>query len=293
MAEHLQVERLTAHAKIVVHQRDDRRDRGRQDHGHDRRQGRQGDRDSRHRQPRERRRRLKHPCGEHVEQQEGHDAQPEHLPTKAARQLPRSPERVERAAQLLEHDHGRGHAVAAGHEDGEPEGRAREHEDQQHADAAPLEHGPGDPHNHTGPDHDESQHDRLPQPDGDEGQDLREPEREGVMQPGVAAEVGVRDDPDRAGGQHQRGGVVDDHHRDEVQQRPQRVRQVAECPQVAERPQADVHEEHDRHGEGDQGELQKQPEMTAVDHEGAVEDLPEVHGTDVGHLPLAPIAGWR
>src|SRR6266571_1233547 len=68
---------------------------------------------------------------------------------------------------------------------------------------------------------------------------------------------------------------------------------ISECPQVAERPQADVHEEHDRHGEGDQGELQKQPEMTAVDHEGAVEDLPEVHGTDVGHLPLAPIAGWR
>jgi hypothetical protein len=63
--------------------------------------------------------------------------------------------------------------------------------------------------------------------------------------------------------------------------------------QVAEGPQAEVHEQHDRHRQGDEGELQKQAEVAAVDHEGGVEDLAEVHGPKVGHPPLAPLAGWR
>src|SRR2546426_5426324 len=65
--------------------------------------------------------------------------EPQDLELEVARQLPRSPERVERAAQLLEHDHGRGHAVAAGHEDGEPEGRAREHEDRSEEHTSELQ----------------------------------------------------------------------------------------------------------------------------------------------------------
>ena len=282
LAEQLQVERLAPHAQVVIHQGEDA--------GHDRRQdnGQGGGDDLDHfpgqrRLDREVRGHPAHGTNGHEDDEVGDDGDREDLALESAGEIPRPPEGVERAAQMLEHDDRGGDGVATGHEDQEPDPAAQQQDREEgDADARARHSGDGDGRHDAANAADQGEDDRLAQPDEKQGPDLRGAQAERVAELGGPAEVGVGDDPNGGGRQEQAGEI-----RDQLGQEPEDDVLLNAAAQL------DVDGEGDGEPQRHDAESQKDPEMATKDRERAIQNLPELHRLQVRHTSLAPCAGWR